>query len=134
MTQLLSTISTNGITMLKDVNALIEVNKAGKFKYCYIPNMKIIGIVDFINKLEDDSIYVMIPIISTFGRDNDPHITLSKQILISNNSSSKTIYDYLSYQLDKAILDFGITNLDTKDYFQLIFNPLPNKDQKSGVK
>jgi hypothetical protein len=55
------------------------------------------------------------------GRANDPYIVLSKQILISNNSSSKVIQDYLDYKLNHAIQDFGLMNLDGSNYFQLIF-------------
>jgi hypothetical protein len=94
MTQLLRLISTNEITMLKDMNNLILIQKTGKFKYFFIPNMELRGIHNFISKLDDDSIYTLIPIISMFGKDSDPHIILSKQILISNMSSAKLIHDF----------------------------------------
>ncbi len=55
-----------------------------------------------------------------FGKDNDPQIILSKQILLSNNSSPKVIHDYLNYKLEFAIQDFGINNLDNGNYFHLI--------------
>lgn len=113
-------ISTNEITMLKDLNNLIDINKGGKFKYCYNPNMELSGIINFISKLEDNSIYFIIPTISRFAKDNDPHIILSKQILVSNNSSSKLIHDYLNIKLDQAIIDFGLVNIENGDYFQLI--------------
>jgi hypothetical protein len=118
MTQLLRMISTNDITMLKDINNLITINKTGQFKFCYIPSLEIVGLINFISKLEKDSIYTVIPVISMFGKENDPQIILSKQILVFNNSSSKLIHDYLNYKLDRAIIDFGINNLDNGKYFQ----------------
>lgn len=92
MIQLLNIISTNEITMLKDINNLISLNKTGQF--CYIPSLEIVGLINFISKLEKDSIYTVIPVISMFGKENEPQITLSKQILVSNNSSSKLIHDF----------------------------------------
>lgn len=120
MTQLLRMISTNEITMLKDINNLISINKSGQFKFCYIPSLEIVGLINFISKLDKDSIYTVIPIISMLGKESDPQIILSKQILVSNNSSSKVIHDYLNYKLEFAIQDFGINNLDNGNYFHLI--------------
>jgi hypothetical protein len=118
MLQMLQTISTNEITMLKDINNLI--NKKGKFGYFYVPFLEISGIIDFISKLEGNSIYTIIPLISMFAKDNDPHIILSKQILVTNNSSSKVIHEYLNLKLEFAIRDFGVTNLDNGNYYYLI--------------
>jgi hypothetical protein len=59
--------------------------------------------------------------ITMSGKDEDPHIILSRSILLTNNSSSKVVHDFLTTQLDKAILDYGITNLDEGPKFNLIF-------------
>jgi len=117
---LLRNTSTEEITMLKDINNLINIDKAGKFKYCYISNSQTIGIINFISKLEENQFYTLIPIISMFAKDNDPHIILSKQILVTSYSSSKILDEYLSEQLDKAILDFGLTAIEN-GYYHLIF-------------
>jgi hypothetical protein len=109
MIQLLQLISNRQITMLKDID------------YYYIPNMERIGIINFISKLDSNSVYIIIPIISMFGKTSDPHVILSKQFLITNNSSSIIIHDFLNYKLDQAIIDFGLINLQDSNYFQLIF-------------
>jgi len=83
--------------------------------------MELRGIQNFITKLELDNVYTVIPILSMFAKINDPHIILSKQILVSNNSSSKLIHEYLDFKLNQAIIDFGAVNLDGSNYFQLIF-------------
>jgi hypothetical protein len=106
MTQLISLISTKEITMLKDIDAVIKINKIGKFKYFYIPNMEIVGINKFISKLYSNSAYIIIPLITMFAKDNDLIFILSTQILVSNNSSAKVIHDYLNNKLDQVILDF----------------------------
>jgi hypothetical protein len=121
MTQILNLISTKEITMLKDIDRTIKINKAGKFQHFYIPNMEIMGILKFIAKLDSDSVYIVIPLITMFAKDNDPHIILSKQILVSSNSSAKLIHEYLDSKLDRAIIDFGACNLEGSNYFQLIF-------------
>ena len=61
----------------------------------------------------------IIPIISRFGKDDDQHIILSKQFLVSNKSSSERIYDF-KFKLDQAIADFYLMNLEDGNYLQLI--------------
>jgi hypothetical protein len=56
-----------------------------------------------------------------FGKDMVPHIILSKSILLTKNSSTKIVHDYLNKQLDQVILDFCLTNLDNGNKFQLNF-------------
>jgi len=80
---IIKNISSNKITLLKDINSNILIDKRGKFQYFYIPNFEIRGVRDFISKIDENSIYTVIPIISRFAKDNDPHIILSKQILFS---------------------------------------------------
>jgi len=111
MTQLLALISTKEITLLKDMNNLIVIDTKGKFRYFYIQNMESWGIINFISRLEENYIYTIIPMISMLGKDEDPYIVLSKQILVSKNSSPRVIEAYLENQFDTAVVDFGLTNL-----------------------
>lgn len=121
MTQLFNLISTKDITMLKDIDLRVDIDKRGKFKYYYITNMDIRSIFAFINRLHDNTIYTIIPLISISAIDNDPHIILSKQILITNNSSTKIVHDFLSEKLNQATTDFGLNNLEEGQRFHLIF-------------
>jgi hypothetical protein len=111
LTQLLNLISTKEITLLKELDKLIHINKQGKFNYKNIPNFLQIHILNFINRLDENSIYTIIPMISMFGKDDDPYIIISKQLLISRFSSSELIHDYLYDRMLIAIQDFGIENL-----------------------
>jgi hypothetical protein len=43
-----------------------------------------------------------------FARNNDPHIILSKQILITKYSNHQVIYNYLNNQMSIAKEDFDI--------------------------
>jgi hypothetical protein len=117
--ELLKRISITNITLLKDVNKHIQINKNGKFNYFYIPNLDYNKIIEFIENLEDDSFYTVIPILSMHGKDGDPHIILSKQILVSSFSNPNLINHYLIRQLDKTLIDFDF-NLDNKFHY-LIF-------------
>lgn len=117
--ELLKRISNSNITLLKDVNKQIQINKNGKFKYYYLPFFDFNKIIEFIDNLENNYLYTIIPLIFLYGRDEDPHIILSKQILISSFSNPRIINDYLIKQLEKIVDDFGI-NLENKFYY-LIF-------------
>jgi hypothetical protein len=121
MNNFLSKISTNEITLLKDINYLIDINKIGKFNYYYISNLEFTGINAFIKRLHTETVYVIIPLISMTGRDMVPHIILSKSFLLTNESSTDLVQDYLNQQLDKVISDFGLSNLENGKTFQLVF-------------
>jgi hypothetical protein len=107
--------------MLKDIDHIININKKGKFKYYYINNMEISSIDIFIKRLHEDNIYTIIPLISMFGKDLEPHLILSKSILLTNNSSTKLLFNYLNAKLDQAILDYGLSNIEDGIPFHLIF-------------
>jgi hypothetical protein len=117
--ELLEKTSKDNITFLKDVKPHIILNKRGKFKYFWIPYFEIKGIKDFLSTLEDQSLYTVIPSISLFGKDEDPHLILSKQILITSYSKPEIINKFLIKQLDRAFIDFEF-NLENKFYY-LIF-------------
>jgi hypothetical protein len=116
--ELLKRISISEINFLLDVNKHIDIDKRGKFNYFYIPNFEVEGINRFIAKLDDTSLYTIIPLISMHGKDGAPHIILSKQILISKFSKTEIINEFLLKQLDVATSDFEL-NLNSFHY--LIF-------------
>jgi hypothetical protein len=120
MNKFIENISNKEITMLKDINYLIDINKIGKFNYYYISNMEFAGVNTFIKRLHTDTVYVIIPLISMFGRDMVPHIILSKSFLLTNTSSTDLVQDFLIQQLNKVISDFGLTYLENGNRFQLV--------------
>jgi hypothetical protein len=115
-TELLKQTSNENITFLKDVKSHIILNKSGKFLYY---RTTFFDIRDFLSTLDDNSLYTTIPLISILGLSEDPHIILSKQILITSHSNPFIVREFLIKQLDKAILDFEF-NLENKFYY-LIF-------------
>ena len=121
MNKFFLSISKFEITMLNHINYLIDIDKKGHFKHYYFHSMELNNIYTFIKRLHDEGIYTIIPLISISAKDEDPYIILSKSILLTKNSSPEILLDFLASQLDKAILDFGITNLDEAKRFQLIF-------------
>lgn len=116
---LLKSTSTTRIALLMDVKPSIQIDKRGKFKHFYIPFLNRNGINNFISSLDDSNFYTVIPLISMYGRDEHPHIILSKQILLSAYSNPNIVSEYLDKQLDIAIDDFDFKFKDKFHY--LIF-------------
>lgn len=116
--ELLQNTSKNKITLLKDVNYRIKIDKMGKFKYVYIPYFDFKKITEFIRSLNDYQIYTLIPILSMDGRDEDPQIILSKQILVTEFSNYVTVNEFLVDQLNTFLTDFDLEEIE--NYF-LIF-------------
>jgi len=56
-------ISTNNITFLMDIDKTIEVNKYGKYQYQKFIYNDVDSIKDFILKLNDDKIFLIMPFI-----------------------------------------------------------------------
>jgi len=104
---------------MKDVNKHINIDKRGKFLYFYLPYSNYNKLIEFIKMLDKDSFYTAIPILSIHGKDEDPHIILSRQILISSYSDPRIINNYLIKQLDQSFDDFGI-NLENKFYYLIL--------------
>nr|YP_009498199.1 hypothetical protein [Lactarius deliciosus]AWX52985.1 hypothetical protein [Lactarius deliciosus] len=117
--ELLKNTSNNEITLLKDINKLVKTEKNGKFQYFYISYFQINLIREFILNLDSNSFYTLIPMLSIYGKDEEPYLILSKQILITNYSSPEIINNYILKQLDQALIDFEF-NLDNR-FHCLIF-------------
>jgi|HubBroStandDraft_5_1064220.scaffolds.fasta_scaffold607395_1 hypothetical protein len=75
----------------------------------------------FILNLSNDSFYTVIPYFSKFGKVEDPHIILSKQILLTGYSNPKVVYDFIGTQLGIAIHDFGLSMPKIHNNHYLIF-------------
>lgn len=60
----------------------------------------------------------MIPILSRNARPDQPHIILSQQILMTNNSNAMLISNYLS---DKIRDSYDLYNIGTDDNLQITF-------------
>jgi hypothetical protein len=79
---------------------------------------------NFLNELEDNKVYILIPFISANNRPDEPYIILSQQILITNNSNSLLISNYINNKINETINLYNINNLENKT---LIFKYKPVK-------
>ena len=75
----------------------------------------------FILNLDNTSFYTVIPFISKYGKVEDPHIILSRQILLTGYSNPKTVYDFIGEQLGIALNDFGLSTPKIHNNHYLIF-------------
>jgi hypothetical protein len=117
---LLKHTSKDNINLLYDVSKHIKFNKNGRFNYIYIPYFDIKFLREFITSLEPSSLYTVIPLLSFDGRDDKPHLILSKQILLTKYSSPELINNYLKNKLDIAMIDFEF-RLDNEKFHYLVF-------------
>ena len=117
--QLKKYISINGIAFLSDFDRSIDVNKSSKSMYFKMLRIHFDNIKNFIENLDDDKIYMINPFISINSNYQDPILGLSRPFLITNESNSKLIHDFLFTQFEKGINDFG---MELDPTFYLIFN------------
>lgn len=113
-------ISTKEISLLKDLDNKMIINKQGYYSYykyfgkeVHTPN-----IWNFLLKLEEKEIYIIIPFLTANCKPNEPYIILSQQILVSNNSNPYLIANYIN---DKIILAYDLYNLYGLESCNIIF-------------
>ena len=111
-------ISTNNITFLMDIDKAIDIDKRGKAFYFKIFGLNLDQITNFISNIRDNDCILVNPFISVNCKLSDPYLNLSRQFLLTNNSSPNVVCNYLYEQLEKARYDF---EFDDNNIFYLIF-------------
>ena len=119
LTQIKPYISTKDITFLLDFNRTIYIEKNGKSVYTKMFGISFDNIDSYISGLEFDKIYILNPFISVSSKYQDPVVCLSRPFLITNNSNSKIIHEYLHQQFITFYKQFD-ANMGS-EYF-LMFN------------
>ena len=111
-TKMFEIISTKEITYLKDLDKRIKLNLYGRFNYWRIYDIRNYKVWSFLNELEDNKVYTLIPYISANDRRDEPFIVLSQQILITSNSNSKLLCDYINNKIIETKYLYNITELE----------------------
>lgn len=111
-TKMFDIISTKEITYLKDLDKRIKLNLYGKFNYWRIYEVRNYKICQFLSELEDNKVYTLIPYISANDRTDEPFIVLSQQILITSNSNSLLINEYINNKINNTKYLYNITELE----------------------
>ena len=100
--QMFNLITTKDISFLWNLDKRIRVNAEGIYNFDTFVELHFYDIRRFVHKLEDDKIYVVIPILSKNNTPTEPFIVLSQQFLVTNNSNSSLIAKYLTDKIDKC--------------------------------
>lgn len=129
MTFDLSTFSNQNVTFLSEQVKNKKLFQIGYYHYFKIPNLKLEGLKDFLQLLDFNKAYIVLPILSNDEVKGDgPILSLSKQILVTRDSDPLTISDFLLKQIEMACMNYGINNLG--DYIIVFkFRPITLKDE-----
>jgi hypothetical protein len=112
-------ISTKNISLLKDLDQKINIIKHGKFKYYkMVDDLILEDIKNFINNLDDDKLYTLIPFISINDRYDEPFMVLSQQILITRKSNPILLINYIDNKTQDA---FSLFNAKFDTNYHTIF-------------
>jgi hypothetical protein len=111
-------VSTNKINFLSDINKYLFINKFNKSNYFSIKNNDKLNYLNFINSLDSDSLYMVVPIVSLKGDPNKLYMVLGRSILITSFSSTDLLYEYISDKYSESLEDY---NLDELEDYTLTF-------------
>ena len=105
-------ISTKDITYLKDLDKRINFNKYGKFNYWKLYELNNSKIWQILYELDDNKVYTLIPMFSKNNRPDEPYIILSQQILVTSNSNSILLFEYINNKIINTIDLYNIKDLE----------------------
>lgn len=110
-------ISTKEISFLWNIDKRIELNKTGIFSYhsFFLGSSNIWG---FLQGLEDDKVYAIIPLLSKNRRADQPHIVLSQTFLITRKSNYRLITTYITNKINDT---FDLYDMDVDDNLSVTF-------------
>ena len=110
-------ITTNNISFLWNLDKRIELNKTGKFSY-HIFLLGTSNIWGFLERLEEDKIYAIIPLLSKNNKSDEPYIVLSQTFLVTRKSNYRLIMEFIS---NKTNLTYDLYNMDEDNNLYLTF-------------
>jgi len=106
----LKLISIDNIMFLHNIIKEIFINQSSKSNYYEINNFEIRDFHDFFNKLDSNSLYTVIPVLSPSNDHNKPYIVLSRNILVSKYSSYRDLHPFIFAKYHEALEDFDKYN------------------------
>ena len=109
--------SQDKISFCDKLNSDIYIDKTWKSYYFRFFKIELDEISNFIRNLKDHEVYMIKPIISVNCRPLEPHVNLSKDFLITNESNPILITNFIIDQFDTFENDFD-TEIDK--YFLII--------------
>jgi hypothetical protein len=124
-----SSFSKTNITFLSEQVNNKKLFKIGYYHFFKIPGLEIGILRDFLQILDFNKAYIILPILATLETTGDgPILSLSKQILVTRDSNPITISDFLFNQMEIACMNYGIEDLENFTVV-LKFRPISLKEE-----
>jgi hypothetical protein len=110
----LKNISVDNVLLLSDINKDFFVDKSGKSNYLHVNSFEIEYFKDFINNLNSNYLYTVIPLISATNNPHESYIVLSRSILVTKYSDYSRIHYFIHRKYLDSLEDFNIK--DTSNF------------------
>jgi hypothetical protein len=124
-----NTFSQKDITFLTEQVNNKKLFKIGYYHFFKIANLELNILKDFLQILDFNKAYVILPILATEEMKGDgPILSLSKQILVTRDSNPLTISNFLLKQIELACMNYGIEDLGNFTVV-LKFRPITLKNE-----
>lgn len=104
----LRNISINNVTLMSDINKDFFLDKSSKSNYYQVDSFELDYFYDFVTSLDSNTLYSVIPMITTNNELNKPYMVLSRTILVTKYSNYKEIHHYTFAKYQEALKDFNI--------------------------
>lgn len=125
----LTTFSKDNITFLSDQIINKKLLRIGNYHYFKFSKLEINLIKDFLQQLESNKAYIVLPILAVEGLESTaPILSLTNQILVTRDSDSNTILNFIFNQIELTCVNYGIDNLNNS-IIVFKFRPITLKDE-----
>lgn len=97
-------LSVNQITFLRDIPSNIKVDMTSGWRHHYFEG-SLIEISDFISKIGDNKIYLLIPLFASSKSLSLATLNLSEPFLVTNESNPQLIINFIMEQWNSSGFD-----------------------------
>jgi hypothetical protein len=109
----LTTFSKNNVTFLSDQIKNKKLFTIGNYNYFKFITLEINEIKNFLEQLESNKAYIVLPILVVSGLEsNTPILSLTNQILVTKDSDPNIILNFILKQIELSCANYGIENIE----------------------
>lgn len=94
-------LTTKNITFLRDIHSRLNVDMTSGWRYFYFSGA-LSELASFIRLMEDDKIYLLIPLFGSSKSLSDATLNLSEPFFVNNKSNGQLIINFIAEQWESS--------------------------------
>jgi hypothetical protein len=118
---MINNLSRYEISFLSTIDKKFSLNKSSRYKYLHLDSWNLFQICMLLSKIQDNNIFLIFPFVTASTNLKDPYLRLSEPFLVTNQSNSYLITNFLIDQWNNS--NFEVLG-DNRCWFNLKYKPV----------